>query len=73
MFKLNLKKPVDTSSFIQEVEDLTERMRVHAQDQYSRANTLENKAATLHAQARIAEDDAARALRIVTRLEEFTA
>lgn len=73
MFKLNLKKPADTSSFIEEVEDLTERMRLHAHSQYTKANTLENEAATLHAQARIVEDDAARALRIVTRLEEFTA
>ena len=73
MFKLFLKQSKDTSKFIEEVEDLTERMRVHAHAQYSKANSLENQASELHAQARIAEDDAARALRIVTRLEDFTA
>ena len=73
MFKISLKQSKDTSKFIEEVEDLTERMRVHAHAQYSKANALENQASELHAQARIAEDDAARALSIVTRLEDFTA
>ena len=73
MFKLFLKQSKDTSKFIEEVEDLTERMRVHAHAQYSKANALENQASELHAQARIAENDAARALSIVTRLEDFTA
>ena len=71
MFKLSLKQSKDTAQFIDEVEDLTERMRVHAHEQYNKANALENQASELHAQARIAEADAARALRIVTRLEDF--
>ena len=73
MFKLSLKQNKDTSQFIEEVEDLTERMRVHAQKQYTKANEFEDAAAALHDKARITADDAARALRIVTRLQEFTA